>query len=438
MARDADGITYLLWHDLVGITRTRGVPSRSLSDRAAHGLGWACAGQALTPFEDIVDNPWGPMDEVRQTPDLETRFTIPGNDTAPPLSAVICDSLADNGTPWSCCGRSFLKAALEDLKTETGLSVVSAVEHEYSLEGPAIVARTPFSLAAAREVQPYLLELEHCLRAVGAEPFSIEPEYGLGQYEVAGSPVLGLAGADVSLITRETIRAVAQRHGLAASFTPKPTPDAVGNGAHLHISLADETGRNVAYEAGAPLSLSPLARHFAAGILAHLNALVAFTAPAPISYHRLGPHHWSCGFRAIGLQNREAAIRVIPGRGDKAGRRKGHNLEFRPIDGIASPYLALGVLVRAGLEGIRGKLELMEPLTGDPADLTEAERTARGIAILPTSLEAALAALEADTTVCGWFGQDFLATYLALKRWEVDFAAKTPTAELFARYRSAY
>jgi len=435
---DRDGITYLLWHDLVGITRTRGVPTRDLERRAEFGLGWACAGQALTPFEDIVDNPWGPMDEVRQVPDLGTCFTLPGDETHPALSAVICNSLTAEGEPWSCCGRSFLKAALDDLMSETGLSVMTAVEHEFSVEAPDFVPGTPFSLAAARQAHPFLLDLERSLTAVGAPPGTIEPEFGLGQYEVAGVPVEGLAGGDACLIGRETVRAVARRHGLAASFTPKPRPDAVGNGAHLHLSLADAEGLNVTYDPDGPLSLSPVAQHFAAGILAHLDALVAFTAPSPISYYRLGPHHWSCGFRAIGLQNREAALRIIPGLGGDAERRKGHNIEYRPADGVASPYLALGVLIRAGLEGIRRELPMMQPLAEDPAEMDEERRAEAGVTALPASLDVALESLVADATVCGWFGDDFLATYLALKRWEATFAATTAEAEVFARYRSTY
>ncbi len=433
-----DGITYLLWHDLVGISRTRGVPTADLEARSRHGLGWACAGQALTPFEDIVDNPWGPMDEVRQIPDLGAGFTIPGDARAPAISAVICNSIAASGEPWSCCGRSFLKRALDDFKAETGLGIMTAVEHEFSVESPEMEPATPFSFAAARQAQPFLLDLQSKLRAVGAAPTTIEPEFGLGQYEVAGAPVEGLAGADLCLIARETIREVARRHGMAASFTPKPYPGAVGNGAHLHISFLDESGANAAYDPEGVLALSPLAQSFAAGVLAHIDALVAFTAPSPVSYHRLGPHHWSCGFRAIGLQNREATLRVMPGQGDAAGLARGHNLEYRPADGVASPYLALGVLLRAGLEGIRKKLPLMQSLAEDPAEMDEARRAAQGVTPLPTSLAAALDCLEADATVCGWFGEDCLATYLALKRWEAAFAAEAPEEELFARYRKTY
>ncbi len=432
------GITYLLWHDLVGITRTRGVPTRDLEARAAHGLGWACAGQALTPFEDIVDNPWGPMDEARQIPDLDSRFTIPGDSETPEIAAVICNSMRSPNEAWDCCGRAFLAASLDQLTAETGLSLVASFEHEFSIEAEGFAPCTPFSFAAARAQHGFLVELERALTATGVTTYTIEPEYGLGQYEVACAPEQGLRAADACLMARETIREIARRHGLSASFTPKPRPDAVGNGAHVHLSLASSEGRNETFEPSDPLGLSPVAKRFCAGVLAHLDALVAFSAPTPISYYRLGPHHWSCGFRAIGLQNREAAIRVITGLGEEENRRRGHNLEFRPADGTASPYLLLGALVRAGLEGIRRDLPLMAPITQDPADMTSEVREAAGITMLPASLSAALDSLEADAVAGSWFSENMLKTYLALKRWEVDFAEDTPEAEVFARYRSTY
>ena len=109
-----------------------------------------------------------------------------------------------------------------------------------------------------------------------------------------------MAAADKALVTREVVREVARRHGLEASFTPKPSPDAVGSGCHVHFSLRDADGLNVAHDPDGPLGLSAVAARFCAGILAHVDALVAVTAPTPVSYYRLGPHHWSCGFRAIG------------------------------------------------------------------------------------------------------------------------------------------
>ena len=433
------GLTNLLWNDLVGVTRTRGIPTRDFNRRLEAGLGWASAGQALTPFEDIVENSWGPVSEVRQIPDPDARFTIVADADNPTVDAVICNSRLGPDEPWDCCTRTFLSDALETLKAETGLTLVSSFEHEFLVTGGTVAPATPFSFAAARQMQQLLINLNGALAEAGIGVETVEPEYGLGQYEVSCTPYAGLAGGDAALIAREVIREVARREGLVASFTPKPAPDAVGNGAHIHMSLADEGGTNLLYDPDGPLQLSEVGARFAAGIMAHAHALVAITAPSPISYYRLGPHHWSCGFSAFGMQNREAAVRVIPGAGrsDEA-KRKGHNLEFRPADATASPYLALGALLRAGLDGITRKLDLPTPVEGDPADLSEAERAQLGIAPLPATLGDALDALDRDQIARGWFSDTMYRTYTTLKRWEVDFAASQPRPEVFARYQAAY
>lgn len=436
MTREA--ITYLLWNDLVGITRTRGVPATALPGKAEAGLGWACAGQALTAFGSIVDNPWGPMDEARQIPDLDTRFEYQsvGGET---WSAVICDSKAAVDRDWECCPRSFFRSALAALRAETGLSLASAFEHEFSYEGPGAV-EGGFTFAAALRGNAFLQACGAALRTAGVIPESLEPEYGASQYEISCAPQIGVAGADAALKAREIIRAVAIDHGARVSFTPKPAPGAVGNGAHIHFSLVDaESGENRTHDPADPLGLSPVAAAFCAGILAHLDALVAITAPTPVSYYRLTPHAWSCGFKAIGLQNREAALRVTPSPSLDAGRRrKGWNIEYRPADACASPYLTLGAITLAGLDGIRRNLPLPTAIDRDPADMTEAERNALGIVPLPTSLDAALDCLFADEVAREWFSPRLLEVYNRLKRWESETARQLEEESLFARYRHAY
>ena len=136
----------------------------------------------------------------------------------------------------------------------------------------------------------------------------------------------------------------------------------------------------------------------------HLGALCAVTAPSPISYLRLGPHHWSCGYDIVGVQNREAAIRICPSpAADPAERGEAFNIEFRFTDATASPYLAIGAIVRAGLQGIRDELPRPALVEGEPDDLSEDERRELGIDRLPTSLEEALDAFEADESVKNWF-----------------------------------
>jgi len=217
------------------------------------------------------------------------------------------------------------------------------------------------------------------------------------------------------------------------------TPDHVGNGCHIHMSLADANGINVTHDPNGALGLSKTAAYFCAGILEHMDALIALIAPSPVSYYRLGPHHWSTGYRAIGFQNREAAVRIMPGIARDAARAaKSFNIEIRASDATASPYLALGALLRAGLDGIQRKLSLPPAATIDPAAMTEAERGAAGMTPLPASLKDALACLERDEIARAWFSDELYETYTSIKRWESEFAETNENEHVFARYRRAY
>ena len=147
----------------------------------------------------------------------------------------------------------------------------------------------------------FTADLADALTQAGLEPETVEPEYGYLQYEVTTAPAMGLAAADRAILTREVIREVARWHGMRATFSPKPRLDAVGNGAHLHFSFADADGSNVTFDPSTASQASPFAQAFIAGVLDNMPALVAYTAPSPVSYLRLGPHHWSCGFASFGI-----------------------------------------------------------------------------------------------------------------------------------------
>jgi glutamine synthetase len=149
------------------------------------------------------------------------------------------------------------------------------------------------------------------LRAGGVEPEMFLPEYGKHQYEITCRPTLGVAAADRAVNVREITREIARQMGLDVSFAPKTKADAVCNGVHLHVSLLDLQGLPLLYDAGTSNGLSTLGQHWAAGILHYLPALCAFTAPTPVSYERLQPHHWSASYACLGQQNREAALRIV-------------------------------------------------------------------------------------------------------------------------------
>ena len=437
----AHGITMLGWSDYVGLIRCRAVPSHRLEAYLDHGLGWAVAEQALTPFSEIAPNPWGPCAEVRQVPDPAAHVNLPAYDGRAPFDLYLCDSRHPDGSPWECCTRDFARRALAALEAEFGLQFVGAFEHEFTLTAATatITPAPPFSVEALRVAPRFTADLADALHAAGLEPETVEPEYGALQVEVTTAPATGLAAADRAILCREVIREVARWHGLRATFSPKPTPEGVGNGAHLHFSFADATGTNVTRDPLTASQASPFAEAFIAGVLDHMLALVAYTSPSAVSFLRLGPHHWSCGFASFGIENREAAIRICPSPATEPARAaRGFNLEYRPGDATASPYMIVGALIQAGLSGVRRGLPLPPACPGDPADLPEAERRELAVVPLPASLSEALAALEADAIARSWMPELMRSSYTSLKRLEQELADAQTPAELCRRHAAAY
>jgi glutamine synthetase len=356
-----------------------------------------------------------------------------------PLHFLLCDATNTDGSPWDACPRALLKDALARLERETGLRLVASFEQEFLLLGPTLEKGPGFSFEAQRLVEPFGPLVMAALGQAGLEPEMFLPEYGPGQFEIPCAPAEGVAAADRAAAVREVVREVARTLGYRASFAPMADPEGVGNGVHVHMSLVDAEGHPVFYDPDRPGRLSATAARFAAGILEHLPALCALTAPSVVSYLRLGPHHWSAGFGSISERDREATIRIPPlvelGSSDPARQ---FNLEFRAADAAACPHLALAVLVLAGLRGIREGLPEPHLVQGDPSELDEEERRRLGVRQLPGSLEEALGALESDAIVSSWFSKDLLACYLSVKRTEISLLDGAEPKEACERYLRAY
>ena len=422
--------------DLAAITRGRFVPARRLERMAATGVGWLQADLSLTPFNTIVHpNPWGSTGDLRLVPDLSARFRTTATGTATPFDLVCGDLVELDGTPWNCCPRTMLRQALADLQAETGLTLIAAFEHEFGLAGPGLPSSHAFAFAALRRTDPFAPMLMAALDEAGVDPDVVIAEYGADQFEVTHRPCGGLAAADRAVAIREITREVARGFGWQASFAPKPSPDGVGNGVHIHFSLADAEGRPVAYDGEQAGGLSAAAGAFCAGILAHLPAITVFTASSVASYLRLKPHTWSASYTSLAERDREATLRICPvttiGGRDPARQ---YNIEYRAADATANPYLALAAIVRAGLEGLRRRAPTPPLIVGDPEEMSEEERRALGLVRLPTSLEAALAALEADPVVTGWFAPVFLECFTGVKRGEIAHLEGRHPADLCALY----
>ena len=433
---DAHGLELVrfLYADHGGIIRGKAATRQFLRERMSTGIGHSLAMMAMSMLDSLqpVDG-MGPVGEIRLIPDPATLVPLP---YAPGAGAMLADQVWPDGSPYEACARTFLKQAIAALAAE-GYTMSAAFEPEFTLGrrvpdpvGPDRLEPIDDSLAysATGFAAPhdYVMDLVAALRAQDLEVEHYYPELGHGQQEVVIRYAPALRAADNHVLYRETVRGVAFRHGLWASLAPKPIPDQAGNGTHLHASLTEiATGRAAFADPAGRFGLSQTGYHFVGGLIAHLPALVALTCGSVNSYRRLQPQFWSSAFIAYGMDNREAPVRICSPLG---GDPDGINLELKPSDSTANPYLALGALIHAGLDGIQRQLDPGDPVDVDPATLSEAQREAVGARRLPTTLTEALDALEADKVMTEALGPLRSTAYVAVKRSEAAAFAEHDTA----------
>jgi len=409
-----------IWCGNDGTIRAKSSARNGLEGRIASGIGLTVAMQAMNGLDQLqpVDG-MGPVGEVRLVPDPDTFRVLP---YAPRTGAMLVDHVTLDGAPAPVCQRSFLKR-MEERLGERNLRLEVAFENEFSLATRVDGQFVPidsglcFSTISATAAQDYLDELAEALDAQGIVLEQYYSELGHGQHEISTGHAPALRAADEQILVRETIRGVAARHGLVASLAPKPWPDNAGNGAHIHFSLWDaDANWNRFHDPKAPDLLSGDARAFIAGVLAHLPGLCGLTAPSFNSYHRIVPQYWAGAFVCWGHDNREAPVRVPSV--FRGMEEASTNAELKAADASANPYLAVGGLIAAGLDGLERGLEPPEPVEVDPATIDEEERDRRGIDRLPATQEDALHALAADELLLDALGPTLADSYLAVRRSE--------------------
>lgn len=408
--------------DWAGLVRGKAFPEADLDIRLAKGMGYTHANIMMSCFGPILAASFGTEGDLILRPDPAARVEVGfGGGTAERF--YLADLQNTDGTPWECCPREFLRRAIAALARH-GLSLTAAFEQEFVYTGIEARPGDTYALAAHRRQGCFGEVLMAALREAGLRPDSFMAEYGPRQFEVTIGPEPALRAADCAVILREVTRAVAWRLGQRAIFAPMPQPEGTGNGTHIHMSLADHSDF-ITYDPAAPYGISARAAPFFAGILAHLPALAAFTAPSVGSYFRLTPNRWAPVHANLGVQDRGAAMRVAPvfATAHEAAKRQ-FNVEYRVADATASPYLALGALIFAGVAGLDANLALPAP---DAA-----------CGLLPRSLAEALDVLAADASARTWWSDTAMAAYLAFKRAEIAHVAAQSPAEICNRYADIY
>ncbi len=415
-------IVFVGTSDLSGHFRGKSFPAADLPARLERGVGLAPTNIFISAFGPIQMTTFGTVGEVFLVPDVETRVFVTFEGGAPEYFFV-GDLRTADGAPWNFCPRQILRRALDRLAGETRLRLLATFEQEFTYSGVAADGWQPYDLDSFRRQGIFGEALISAMRQAGVIPDSLLAEFGNRQYEVTSAPAAGVRAADHAVITRQLAQAVAYRLGHRVSFCPIPEPDGTGNGTHIHWSFLDEAGQPVLYDGNEPWALSAVGARFVAGIQHHLPALCAITTPSVASYFRLRPHRWAPVRADVAPLDRGAALRISPLAGsDPAGHARQFNVEFRVADATASPYLALAMLVQAGLDGVRRRLEI----------------ETRNPPALPGSLSEALGLLEENHAAAEWLGPQVHAAYLAFKRAEIEGLKDLDETAICRRYGQAY
>jgi glutamine synthetase len=413
-----------IYCDFTGVQRGKITAVDDLANRLSHGINLTKAQMAFTLLDTVVDvKGMEPVGELRLLADPETLTVLPW---LPSHASMCADLVEKDGSRYAACTRTWLKDMVARA-AERGFRVQAAFEPEFYLgvkdpetgrwqpaDTSGIYAETGFDLQGK-----FLTDMTRTLRAMGMTPEMVYHEGGPAQEEISIRHADPLRAADNQIKLRNAVRGVALQHGSYASFAPKPFPWTFGSGAHVHFSLWDaSTDRNLMYDETAEETFGQIGRRFVAGILKHLPALVALTCPSFNSYRRLQPRTWSTAYACWGYDNRQAAVRAAsPFKGRETQTA---NIEIKAVDGSSNPYLALGAIIAAGLDGVEQSLDPGEPLPIDPSDLSDAERERRGIHAVPSSLRAAVGEFTRDTLFQDLMPELMWRAYQAVKLAECD------------------
>ncbi len=401
--------------DIHGAAKAKAVPVEHLDMVLTDGAGFA--GFALWGFGM---GPEGP--DYMAVGDLSTLQAIPW---MPGYARLICNGVV-NRKSYPYCSRVALQAQIARLK-QRGLTLYTGIEPEFMLLsrrmdgslGPADstddLDKPCYDYKGLSRTREVLDEIVAGLRAVGIDVYQIDHEDGNGQFEINFTYADALKSADNFTFVKMAASEIAHKHGIIATFMPKPFSDRTGSGAHFHVSLGSAAQKNVFHDPNdqSGMGLSRMAYHFLGGVLVHARAFCAVAAPTVNSYKRLvvgrslSGATWAPAYIAYGDNNRTACVRVPYGR-----------LEVRLPDSGCNPYLVSAALIAAGLDGIDRKIDPGPVQNINLYELSVEELAAKGIGLLPQSLKEAVDALEQDTVVCDGLGTELSREFIRLKRME--------------------
>jgi len=425
--------------DNAGVTRVKTVPIARFEAAASFGIGLSPVFDVFLVNDHITASAeiGGPVGDLRLMPDLGALRRL---EAQPGWAWAPTDQYTQEGEVFACCQRSFTKSMAERAAA-IGLTLKMGFEVEWfqarrAGEEVSPVHRGPaYSAIVLADVSDFARDLVVALEAEGVEVLQFHPEYATGQLEVSIAPRDPVSAADENVLLRQTIRGVAGRYGMSASFAPVAIAGEVGNGGHVHFSMW-ERDRNLFAGGDGPYGMSDSGQAFVAGILSELPALVAIGSPSVASYLRLVPSHWSGPWACWGRENREAAVRFVTGM--VGSRETAANIEVKCFDSSANPYLVAGALIAAGLAGIEQDLQLPREVTQDPALYSPEGLGRLAIRRLPQSVEEAVSHLEESKVLREAMGDVLSNAFIAVRRAEAEAFAGLDDEALVEAHRWKY
>lgn len=416
-----------LWFtDVLGTPKSFQITPAELENALEEGMTFD--GSTIDGFSRVQES------DVLAMPDAKTFQLLPYLADGSPVARVVCDVVNLDGSPFEGDPRHVLRRALERARS-LGFSFFTAPELEYFyFAPPGGPDEPPVPLDQGSYFDLTTNDLAAELRrdtVLTLEDMGIPVEYSQhedapSQHEIDLRYTDAMTMADTVMTVRMVVKEIAARRNVLATFMPKPLPGVQGSGMHTHMSLFDGD-TNAFYDDGDEYNLSPVARRFIAGVLAHAREMTAVTNQWVNSYKRLIIGYEAPVYISWARNNRSALVRVPP---TKKGKRDSTRIEYRAPDPAANPYLAFAVVLAAGLTGIEKAYELPTEAAANLYELSPAERLAEGIEALPGSLSEAVDAMEHSELMAEALGEHVFEWFIRNKRAEwADYKAQVTSFE---------
>jgi len=401
---------HLQFTDIMGVMKNVSITTEQLEKALDNEIMFD--GSSIDGFVRIEES------DMYLRPDLSTFVVFPWN---PKEARLICDVYKSDGTPFDGCPRNTLKKVLKEAK-DMGYIMNVGPECEFFLfhtdeKGePSLETHDNagyFDLAPVDLGGNARRDMTIALKQMNFEIEASHHEVAPGQHEIDFKYADALTTADNIMTFKMVVRIIAQRHGLHATFMPKPKFGINGSGMHTNMSLATLDGKNAFFDANDDMQLSETAYHFLGGVLKHAKGFAALTNPTVNSYKRLVPGYEAPVLIAWSASNRSPLIRIPAKRGNST------RIELRNPDPSANPYLALAVVLKAGLDGIKNKIDPPIPVTSNLYDMEDIEMKEKGIESLPANLYEAIKELTKNEVIKDALGKHVYEKFVdaALLEW---------------------